>query len=338
MVKKYAPGLLLLIGVGLAGKWLEPVVATYLGFKIEYVLLAILLGMVIRNLFGLPKLFEPGLLTYELWLKTGIVLLGARFFVNDLLRLGSVSLSLVVLEILVAIGIMLMLGRLFKLGDKLTSLLAIGSAICGVSAIIATRGAIQANDRDTTFAISAILALGAVGLFAYPAIAGFFGLSDHAFGLWAGLAVDNTAEAVAAGAMYSEASGDIAAIVKTARNATLGFGVLGFALYYASRGLTEQVTAKGRFIWQKFPKFVLGFLAFCALATAGLFGQAELTSLRNLYQWAFLLCFAGVGLQIDLREFKQVGLRPFVVGAIAEATVAIATFLMVFVADRYIGI
>src|SRR5437762_2763909 len=131
---------------------------------------------------------------------------------------------------------MTLLGRVFKLKPKLTSLLAVGSSICGVSAIIAAQGAIEADDEDATFAIAAILALGAFGLFTYPVIGRLLHMSDRAFGVWAGLAVDNTAEAVAAGALYSDAAGKVAVLTKSTRNAMIGFVVLGYAVYWASRG------------------------------------------------------------------------------------------------------
>src|SRR5207245_4406065 len=121
------------------------------------------------------------------------------FLLGDVVKLGGVSLVCVALELAVAIAIMTALGRAFGLVPKLTSLLAIGSSICGVSAIIAAKGAINAKDEDASFAIAAILALGAIGLFAFPLIGHALGMSDHAYGLWAGLAIDNTAEATAAG-------------------------------------------------------------------------------------------------------------------------------------------
>src|SRR3954452_14304605 len=98
---------------------------------------------------------------------------------------------------------MTLLGRLFKLKPKLTTLLAVGSAVCGVSAIIAAKGAIDADDEDSSFAIAAILALGAIALFSFPLIGHSLRMSDSSYGIWAGLAVDNTAEATAAGALYS---------------------------------------------------------------------------------------------------------------------------------------
>jgi uncharacterized integral membrane protein (TIGR00698 family) len=122
---------------------------------------------------------------------------------------------------------MTLLGRWFKLKPKLSSLLAVGSAVCGVSAIIATKGAIDADDEDSSYAIAAILAIGAISLFTFPLLGHWLHLSDRALGLWAGLAVDNTAEAIARGALYSDAAAKIAVLAKTTRNAMIGFVVLG---------------------------------------------------------------------------------------------------------------
>src|ERR1700720_3476666 len=226
---KIVPGVLLLAAVGYAGKLLERNVGKYAKThhwtfpNIEYVLWAILIGLAISNIFGLAEIFKPGVATYEFWLKAGIVLLGSRFLLGDVWKLGSVSLLLVFVEIAGAIAFMTFLGRAFGLRPKLTSLLAVGSAVCGVSAIIATQGAIEADDEDSSFAIAAILALGALSLFTFPLIGHALHLSDHAYGLWAGLAVDNTAEASAAGALYSDAAGKLAVLTKTTRNATIGF-------------------------------------------------------------------------------------------------------------------
>src|SRR2546426_8129182 len=236
------PGVLLLFAIGYAGKLLERNVGTYAKAhhwtfpNIEYVLWAILIGLVISNTVGVPQIFRSGVATYEFWLKAGIVLLGSRFLLGDVLKLGGVSLTLVAIELAVAIGIMTLLGRWFRLKPKLTSLLAVGSSICGVSAIIAAKGAIEADDDDATFAIAAILALGAFGLFAYPALGHLLHMSDHAFGVWAGLAVDNTAEAAAAGAIYSDAAGKGAGLTQSTRNAMVGVVVFGDAVYLGPRG------------------------------------------------------------------------------------------------------
>ncbi len=337
------PGVLLLAAVGYAGKLLEQNVGAYARAhhwtfpNIEYVLWAIVLGLVISNTVGVPEIFRAGVATYEFWLKAGIVLLGSRFLLGDVLKLGGVSLALVAIELAVAITFMTFLGRAFGLRPKLTSLLAVGSAVCGVSAIIATQGAIEADEEDSSFAIAAILALGALSLFTFPLIGHALHLSDHAYGLWAGLAVDNTAEATAAGALYSDAAGKLAVLAKTTRNAMIGFVVLAYAIYWASRGQAKTVKNKAAFLWQKFPKFVLGFLLISVLATYAFFNKEQITALANLSRWAFLLTFAGVGLRTNFREMRKQGLRPFAVGAIGEVVIAVVTLGLVAGAGKLFG-
>ena len=334
------PGVLLLAAVGYGGKFIEQFIARYgkshhlVLPNIEYVLWAILIGLLISNTIGVPALFRAGVATYEFWLKMGIVLLGARFLVGDVLRLGGISLGLVFVEITLSLIFMTLLGRAFKLRPKLTTLLAVGSAICGVSAIIATQGAIDADEEDSSYAIAAILALGAISLFLFPLIGHSLHLSDRGYGLWAGLAVDNTAEASAAGALFSDAAGKVAVLAKTCRNAMIGFVVLGYALYWAAKGKAAKVENKAAFLWSKFPKFVLGFLLISLLASIGFFSRPQITAIGNLSRWAFLLTFAGVGLRTNLREMTKQGARPFLVGAIGEIAIAALTLGLVFGAAR----
>ena len=337
---RLVPGILLLAAVGYAGKFIEQSIAHYGKAhhlflpNIEYVLWAIVIGLVIANTTGVPDIFRPGIATYEFWLKAGIVLLGARFILGDILRLGGISLILVFIELALALTFMTYLGRAFKLSPKLITLLAVGSSVCGVSAIIATQGAIDADEEDSSYAIAAILALGAISLFVFPVVGHALHLSDHAYGLWTGLAVDNTAEATAAGAIYSDAAGKFAVLAKTCRNALIGFVVLGYAIYWASKGQAAEVTNKGAFLWKKFPKFVLGFLLISLLATIGFFTKPQLATLGNLSRWAFLLTFAGVGLRTNFRELGKQGARPFIVGAVGEIAIAIITLGLVVGAGR----
>ena len=337
------PGVLLLAAIGYAGKLLEQNVGKYAKShhwvfpNIEYVLWAILLGLLISNTIGVPEIFRNGVATYEFWLKAGIVLLGSRFLLGDILKLGGVSLLLVAIEIIGSLAFMTVLGRLFKLKPKLTTLLAVGSAVCGVSAIIATKGAIDADDEDSSFSIAAILALGAFALFTFPIIGHYLHLGDRAYGIWAGLAVDNTAEATAAGALYSDAAGKLAVLVKSTRNAMIGFVVLAYAIYWASQGQAKAVGNKAAFLWQKFPKFVLGFLLISVLATYQFFSKDQVGALANLSRWAFLFTFAGVGLRTNFRDMRKQGLRPFAVGAIGEVVIAVFTLGLVVGAEKVFG-
>lgn len=340
----YVPGVLLLIGIGLLGKYAQ-IWWNLLAKKehwtvpdIEYVLWAIVIGLLVTNTVGVHRIFKPGVATYEFWLKIGIVALGARFVLGDIVKLGGISLVQILLDMTIAGGIILLAAKLFGLSGKLGSLLAIGTSICGVSAIVASKGAIRARNSDVSYAIAAILALGAVALFTLPVLGHALGLSDHEFGLWAGLAVDNTAETTATGYLFSDEAGKLAVLVKSVRNALIGFVVLGFALYWASKGEADQIApgfgAKAKFVWEKFPKFVLGFLAVSALATAHLLSKGQVANLGNVSKWAFLLTFAGVGLNTNFRELARTGWRPLVVAVIGLVVVAVVSLGLVLVTSR----
>ena len=329
------PGTLLLFGIGLAGKLLESLGYTlrarHIYFPhIEYVLWAIILGLLISNVFTVPEIFRPGVATYELWLKLGIVLVGAKFVLGDVLHIGGMSLVLVFIELALSLTVMTFLGKFFGLPPKLTSLLAIGSSICGVTAIMAAQGAIEPDEEDTSTAIAAILTLGALALFTFPAIGHALHMGQQSYGIWTGLAVDNTAEATVTGALYGDVAGRYAVLAKTARSAFIGFVVLGYAVYWASQGKAARVEHKALFLWQKFPKFILGFVAISILATVGFFTAGQLTSLSNLSKWAVLPAFAGVGLRTQLRDLVNQGWRPILVGVLGEFFIALITLGMVF--------
>lgn len=343
----YVPGVLLLIVIGLLGKYAQigwNALAKHQGWTvpdIEYVLWAILIGLLITNTVGVHRVFRPGVQTYEFWLKIGIVALGSRFVLGDVAKLGGTSLLQILVDMAVAGTIIIAAARFFGLSGKLGSLLAIGTSICGVSAIIASKGAIRARNSEASYAIAAILALGAVALFTLPPLGHLIGLSDHEFGLWAGLAVDNTAETTATGYLFSDEAGKIAVLVKSTRNALIGFVVLGFALYWAARGEADQIApgfkARAGFVWDKFPKFVLGFLAVSAIATAGWLSKGQLTNLANVSKWAFLLTFAGVGLNTNFRELARTGWRPLVVVVIGLVVVAAVSLGLVLLTSRVFG-
>jgi uncharacterized integral membrane protein (TIGR00698 family) len=342
------PGIALIVALAIGGKllsdWLQSVITVaWVRSLASSVIISILGGMLIGNLIPLPRFFASGITSYEFFLKVGIVLMGARFLITDVARLGGIGLAIVVIEILFSIAFVSLFSRIFHLPEKLGSLLSVGVGICGVSAIIGAAGSIDSKKEETGYAIAVILVFGALALIAYPLLGRLMGMTDKAFGVWAGLAVDNTAEAVATGAIYSKSALAYTTLAKLCRNALMGFAILGFAVYYSRRGLAEEVTNKGRFLWQKFPKFVLGFLALSVLFSV-LFalmkssaGRAFLVSrtagLKNLSEWAFQLTFVGVGLRTSFRDMVRTGISPLVVGVAAEAAVAVFTLGMVFAVE-----
>jgi uncharacterized integral membrane protein (TIGR00698 family) len=350
-VGKYLPGILFVFALAIGGKvlsdWLQSViVVNWVRSLASNVIIAIVGGMIIGNLVPLPKWLAPGINTYEFFLKVGIVIMGARFLVTDVARLGGIGLLMVVVEILFSIAFVTLFARWFRLPDKLGSLISVGVGICGVSAIIGAAGSIEAKKEETGYAIAVILVFGAAALIAYPLIGRLLGMSDKLFGIWAGLAVDNTAEAVATGAIYSKAALAYTTLAKLCRNALMGFVILGFAVYYARRGMAREVTNKGLFLWQKFPKFVLGFIALSVLFSillaafpgkdAHAYLAGRIGAMKNLSEWAFQITFIGVGLRTSFRDMVRTGVKPLVVGVAAEAAVAAFTLGMVFIAAGFL--
>lgn len=320
---RYLPGICLLFVVGYLGK----IVANYVPHT-EYVLFAIAIGMLLRNTIKIPQIFVPGINTYEFWLKTGIVLMGSRLALQNVISIGATGLLLVVAVIFVALLLATYLGRLFGLSERMATLIGVGVGICGVSAIIGTTGAIDAKEEDASYAIATIMVFGAIMVFLFPLLGHMWGLSDEFFGFWTGLSLDNTAAAVATGFAYSEAAGNLATVVKLSRNALMGVVILIIALLYARKGLRDRVENKAAFLWSRFPKFLLGFLAFSLLATLGFFDPGQVKALDNLSKWFFLLTFAGVGLSTEFSRMKA-GLKPFLVGLGVETVAAAVSYVMI---------
>jgi uncharacterized membrane protein YadS len=185
---------------------------------------------------------------------------------------------------------------------------------------MAAQGAIEPDEEDTSTAIAAILTLGAIALFTFPAIGHLLHMGQQSYGIWAGLAVDNTAEATVTGAIYGDVAGRFAVLAKTARSSFIGFVVLGYAVYWAAQGKAAVVRNKPLFLWQKFPKFILGFVAISILATVGFFTAPQLKSLANLSQWAFLPAFAGVGLRTQFRDLVSQGWRPILAFSVRSSS------------------
>lgn len=325
---EYLPGLALLAGLAFLAKFLARG-----GNDSFSVLYAVLVGALLRNLFGLPALFEPGTRTYELFWKTGIVILGSQMGLRSFGEIGLKGVGLAGLEVLAVIAGTLVLARILRIPAALKYLLAIGMGVCGVSAVAALAAALHTDEEDTGYAVSVILLLGVATLILLPFAGHFLHLSDLHFGLWAGLGVNNTAEAVATGFVFSEAAGHYSTLAKLSRNLFLGVALL----YFVQRMVGEQmrlgVVSRLRASWQYFPKFALGLFLFSVLATVHFWSPSALLDLNHLYRWAFLFGFAGVGLRTDLARLRRRGLRPLGLALATQAVmlaVALGCALLAF--------
>jgi uncharacterized integral membrane protein (TIGR00698 family) len=310
---------------------------------IEPVMLAIILGMLVSNIFALPKAFAPGIkFSVKKLLPLGIILLGARLNFGVLLKVGASGLILSVLETVAALGLLLLLTRLLKLPGKLGVLLGVGTAICGGTAIVATAPAIEAEEKDVVFSVATVTLLGLIGMFVFPVIGHLLHLSSKAFGVWAGLAIHQTPQVIAAGFAYSPEAGETATIVKLARVCLLAPVVFLVGVFYARRRLKENSAMERKRInyFHLFPTFVLGFLAVALLNTMGLLpkltfhiGPGSILApgdrpfnvaggLEQVSKFCIAISMAGVGLETRFAAMRQTGLKPFVASLIAVLILA----------------
>src|ERR1043166_3000017 len=289
--KKEQPlwGVLLAIGVALTASGLStlpfwPFTLTgapgRASHPIEPVMLAIILGMALSNLWALPKALQAGIkFSVKKLLPLGIVLLGARLDFAVMRRVGLPGLCVSVLETFVALGLLAILVRVLKLPLKLGTLLGVGTAICGGTAIVATAPVIEAEDQDVVMSVATVTLLGLIAMFTLPILGTVLELSSKAFDVSAGLAIHQTPQVVAAGFAYSPAglpyspeAGQTATIVKLARVCLLAPVVFSIGLLYARRKAKETGVGERKKInyLHLFPMFVVGFLAMALLKTLGL--------------------------------------------------------------------
>ncbi len=360
--KKEQPlwGVLLAVGVTLAALWLStlsfwPFTMTVQGraaHPLEPVMLAIILGMVVSNGWALPKFLQAGIkFSVKKLLPLGIVLLGARLDFAVMRRVGLVGLSLSVLETLVALGLLAVLVRVLKLPGKLGTLLGVGTAICGGTAIVATAPVIEAEDKDVVVSVATVTLLGLVAMFVLPVIGHFLELNSKAFGVWAGLSIHQTPQVIAAGFAYSDEAGETATIVKLARVCLLAPVVFVIGVVYARRKLQEtgvSPAARDRKInyLRLFPMFVLGFLAMALLKTFGLIpditfhgGKGLLNGGEHTFnlgglaeqisKFCIVISMAGVGLETKFASIKQTGLKPFAASLFAVVVVALLILFLI---------
>jgi uncharacterized integral membrane protein (TIGR00698 family) len=323
-IRRLLPGLALLLALGLLARGVTALVPVG-----SHLLVVIGLGVLVANTVGVPDWAAPGVGTHGRWLEAGIVLMGATVGLGGVLEVGGRVLLLVLLAVCTTVVTVETLSRtVFDVPEKVGSLLAAGSGICGVSAITAVAGSIDPDRRDVAYAAATVLLFDAVTLAVYPAVGRLLGLSDLVFGVWAGATMFSTGPVTAAGFAHSRAAGEWAVLVKLARNVLIGVAAIGYALYYTGREASgATVGSTPRYLWRTFPKFVLGFVLLMLLGGVGAFSDAQTAALGTASDWAFLLAFAGLGLGIDAREFRNMGLAP--VAVVLTSLVLVSTVVLV---------
>ena len=331
-----AAGVLVVIALGAVTRYLENQVPHWaagtpfarVAKSIEFPVYAIALGLIgnlILTKLSLRDTLSAGFRT-EFFIKTGLVLLGASINLKLLVTAAGPAIIQALLLISTVFGFTWWLGGRLGLDDKLRALLASAVSICGVSAAIAAAGAVQAKREQLAYAASLVIVFALPSIFLLPWLAHLLGLSDVVAGAWIGGNIDTTAAVAASGAIAGEDALQIATIVKTTQNALIGVVAIGLTAYFALKVERTDERARptlGQF-WERFPKFVLGFLAASVIGTlylqfAGSDGKSTIATVNDLRTWFLIFAFVAIGLEFSLSGLKEAGWRP--IALFASATV-----------------
>ncbi len=342
------PGLLLAIGVAVIARLMHKLIpAPLLSKAISDVLLAVLLGLFIRNTIGVSGNLEEGIkFALERVLRLGIILLGLRLSLQDVAATGGAAMLLVFACIAIALLTAFIIGRLFKIPPRLTALIGVGTAICGNTAIVATAPAIGAKEEEVSFAVAVITLFGLIAVIIYPIIGQTLGMSNTAFGLWAGTAVNDTSQVVAVGAAHSPNALNVATIVKLMRNTIMAPLIILIGLLLNNKNTSGEAwpstVPRGGIL---VPWFVIGFITMSLVRTVGISAgilpqdinhpgvlqsaASILKAFDEMAKFAILTALAAVGLGTQLQVVLRIGLKPFTLGLCVSLVLSIVSLSLI---------
>lgn len=325
---KLIPGFLLALVIAAAAKWLEGLLPIHL---IGASVIALFIGMIINHFYKPSAAIAPGLkFTSKKVLKFAIILLGASLHIADVLNVGKMSLEVMCFTLLTCFGGGYFIGKALGLNWKLSNLISAGTGICGGSAIAAIAPVIDAEDTDIAYAMSATFLFDMAMIVLFPIMGRALGLSDIAYGLWSGTAVNDTSSVVAAGYAFSEAAGDYATMVKLTRTLSIIPTVIIFALIGVqvkrkeaiAAGNSSEIRTNVRFV-KLFPWFILGFVAMVAVNSIGLIPANVASGAKTLSKFLMVSALAAIGLNTSFKDMRKSGIQPMIHGFIISALVVV---------------
>jgi uncharacterized integral membrane protein (TIGR00698 family) len=306
--------------------------------NLEAVIFSLFIGLFIGNFFTLPSWFRTALST-ELFVKVGLILLGTSVIFSDILKAGFLGLMQALVVVVSVWYFAFWLCKKLKVDDELTMMISSAVSICGVSAAIATSGAIKGDSKKLSYVISMVLITAIPMMIFMPIIAKYFNFSEEVTGAWLGGSIDTTGAVVASGSLVGETALKISTIVKFSQNVLLGIAAFGISIYwtYTKNKSSEVIESKPtlRIIWERFPKFVIGFIAaslvFSFLVPIEI-RDATKDSLKNLQSIWFALAFTSIGLETNFKDLlNSNSKKPFYAFLIAQTFNVIITLIIAFV-------
>lgn len=289
--------------------------------------LAIMLGMIYRAAVGVPDYIMPGIsFSNKKLLRLGIILLGMRLNLTDIVHAGPKVVLLAIINITVTIFAVYGAARLLKVDPKMALLTACGSAICGAAAVVAIAPQIKANEQETAISAATVAILGTLFTLLYVGLYPFLGLSPAGYGVFAGGTLHEVAHAIAAAAPGGKEAEDMAVIVKLTRVALLVPVAIAVGLWSSRKG-KKTGTAGKRSI--PIPWFVLGFLVMSGVNTLGIIPQGVTAQIITIAYILIAMAMAGLGLNVDFAIFRRKGVKPFAAGLLGSILLTLVGYTLV---------
>lgn len=320
-------GWIVMAAVAYVSQWISKLVEINGTHPLEAMLVGIILGALARNLGLVPKMWEPYLKKFETPLLWGIMLLGAGFT----LRVASeLPLSLVVILVSMAIGFVFVyiVARKAGLPETFSALLAVGTSICGGTAIAITSPLIKAKEEETSYSVSSIVIAAFILLVSLPILGGVLGLNEQSFGIWAGTAVHNTPQTIGTGYIYGEEAGQVATIIKLTRNMFMIVVALLVSLWFGAKEAERSKLGK-KAILKAFPWVLFGYVAMAVCAVQGFFSPEGVSFFKAAGKFLILMGMVGIGLGTDFRDIKRYGVKPLLIGILGAVVVTGVSLLLV---------
>lgn len=332
---------------------------------VSAVLVAIVLGMLIRNTVGLPAAVQPGIdFSLKGLLRLGIVFIGIKLSLLEILAIGAWGIPIVAVSITAGLLLVTWLNQRLHLPDRLGTLIAAGTGICGITAIVSVAPTIRANQQEVAYAAANITVFGLVGMFVYPYLAPMFLQTSEQIGVFLGIAVHETAQVMGAALTMRDVFGDeiafqVATVTKLTRNLFLAAVVPLLTIYYRRRGDRQETSGDMKATNSPrsrkaplLPGFILGFLLLAVLRTVGdaTVGAGNAFGILSAHTWNVLVrqigdvwgaqyllgaAMAGVGLNTSFAGFRDVGIKPFLVGLAGAIAVGAVGFVAALLLGTY---
>lgn len=331
---KLIPGIALSLAIAALACFIESLIPIHI---IGSAVIAMFIGMILNHFIGKTDILKSGLkFTSKKILKFAIILLGLSLNIKTILHVGKLSLTVMIFTLLTCFGGGYFIGKALGLNWKLSNLISAGTGICGGSAIAAIAPTIDADDNDVAYAMSATFLFDMAMIVLFPIMGRALGMTDQAFGIWAGTAVNDTSSVVATGYAFSEGAGDFATMVKLTRTLAIIPTVITFAFIQlnikrkeAAKNAKSSEDLKANFSIAKiFPWFILGFLAMSVVASLLPIPAAIVSGTKSASKFLMVCALAAIGLNTSFSSMKKAGIRPMIHGFIISALVVVVALVV----------